>query len=320
MNPTLKQLEAFHWTLKLGSFQAAAVRLHTTQSAISKRIAELEAIFDTELFDRSRRKTHATQRGHMLARSAEEMLALNQKMLASMDALAGYQGVFRFGATELIGQTWLPKLVRRIKDDYPAVDIELDVDLGGTLYERLVRGLIDLALIPGPLWGKQFEAMPLKSLECSWMASPSLGVPRKVLSAEEISAFPMLSKASQSGITQIYSSWFQQNGFVGQRTVMTNSFAALGELTMAGLGISQLPTLYYREQVRQGRLVKLRSSPPLPLVKYFAVYRKESVGTLAEAVGRLAQALCDFNPPADDLASKRNEPRPSLATRPASRT
>lgn len=297
MNPTLKQLEAFHWAVRLGSFQAAAIRLHTTQSAISKRIAELEAIFDEKLFDRSRRRPQATPKGNVLARSAEEMLALNQKMLAGMDGLAGYQGVFRFGATELIGQTWLPRLVHRIKDAYPAVDIELDVDLGGTLFERLARGLIDLALIPGPLWGKQFEALPLRILECSWMASPALGVPRRVLSAEELSGYPVLSKSAQSGITQLYSTWFQQNGFVGQRTVMTNSFAALGELTMAGLGISQLPNQYYREQVRQGRLVRIRSSPALPHVKYFAVYRRESAGTLAERIGRLAQAACDFRHP-----------------------
>ena len=297
MNPTLKQLEAFHWTLKLGSFQAAALSLHTTQSAVSKRIAELEGIFGAELFDRSKRRAKPTQKGNMLARSAEEMLTLNERMISGMGAPATFHGVLRFGATELIGQTWLRSLVQRIKDEYPAVDIELDVDLGGTLFERLSRGLIDLALIPGPLWGKQFEAIQLKSLECSWMASPALGVPRRVLSAEELSAYPMLSKAEESGITQLYDSWFQQHGFVARRTVMTNSFATLGELTMAGLGISQLPTLYYREQVRQGKLVKLKSSPPLPLVKYFAVYRRESTGTLAEAVGQLAQEACDFGLP-----------------------
>ena len=297
MNPTLKQLEAFHWTLKLGSFQAAASRLHTTQSAISKRIGELETIFGAELFDRSRRQARATQKGHVLARSVEEMLALNQKMLTAMDAPTGYGGVFRLGATELISLTWLPQLVRSIKAAYPAVDIELDVDLGGAVFERLSRGLLDLALIPGPLWGKQFQALPLQSLDCSWMASSTLRVPRKVLSATEISAYPMLSKSTQSAITQLYSGWLQQNGLVGQQAVTTNSFAALAELTMAGLGISQLPILYYSEQIRLGRLVKLRTSPPVPSVKYFAVYRREAAGTLVDLVARLAQEHCDFRRP-----------------------
>ena len=39
---TLKQLEALYWCAKLQSFASAANRLHTSQSAISKRISELE--------------------------------------------------------------------------------------------------------------------------------------------------------------------------------------------------------------------------------------------------------------------------------------
>ena len=49
---TIKQVEAFYWTVKLGTFTAAAERLHTTQSAITKRIQEIESTFEIALFDR----------------------------------------------------------------------------------------------------------------------------------------------------------------------------------------------------------------------------------------------------------------------------
>lgn len=39
---TLKQIEAFYWAANLGSFSIAALRLHVTQSSLSKRIVELE--------------------------------------------------------------------------------------------------------------------------------------------------------------------------------------------------------------------------------------------------------------------------------------
>ena len=51
MKPTIKQLEALYWAGKLGSFQAAAAHLHTSQSAIAKRIAELREIFQVRLID-----------------------------------------------------------------------------------------------------------------------------------------------------------------------------------------------------------------------------------------------------------------------------
>ena len=39
---TLRQLLALHWIERLGTFERAAEHLNTTQSAISKRVQELE--------------------------------------------------------------------------------------------------------------------------------------------------------------------------------------------------------------------------------------------------------------------------------------
>src|SRR6185437_2713914 len=66
---TLKQVEALYWIAELGSFEAAALRLNTTQSAISKRIQELESRFDLEIFDRSRRTACLTPKGEEILQS-----------------------------------------------------------------------------------------------------------------------------------------------------------------------------------------------------------------------------------------------------------
>ena len=63
MNFTFKQLEAFLFSAKLQSFSAAAVKLHTTQSAISKRLAELEESLGGPLL-------HRTSHGLELAQAA----------------------------------------------------------------------------------------------------------------------------------------------------------------------------------------------------------------------------------------------------------
>lgn len=59
---TFKQMEALYWIVQLGSFDAAATRLNTTQSAISKRIQELERAFDLTVFDRAHRSARLTDR------------------------------------------------------------------------------------------------------------------------------------------------------------------------------------------------------------------------------------------------------------------
>jgi DNA-binding transcriptional LysR family regulator len=62
----------------------------------------------------------------------------------------------------------------------------------------------------------------------------------------------------------------------------------------AGIGIGQLPVQYYAEGLRSGRLVKLRVTPALPNVKYFAVYRRSPAHKLAPALAKLAKAECNF--------------------------
>ena len=58
MNITLKQIEAFYWTVQLRNLTRAAERLSTSQPAMSARIAELEQALGLKLF--LRRATRPT--------------------------------------------------------------------------------------------------------------------------------------------------------------------------------------------------------------------------------------------------------------------
>lgn len=49
---TVKQMEALYWITNLGTFEKAALRLNTSQSAISKRVQELEGLTGITVFDR----------------------------------------------------------------------------------------------------------------------------------------------------------------------------------------------------------------------------------------------------------------------------
>lgn len=294
MLPNLKQLEALHWAAQLGSFQAAANRLHTTQSAVSKRIAELEATVGRPLFDRSRRTSQLTPAGQRLAAGAQEMLEMGNRLLSELSEPEDYEGVFRVGATDLIGMSWLPRFMRRVQQTYPRVLLEIDVDTGGHLLEKLGQGRYDLALVPGPMWGRLFEDVPLRTLERSWMASPSLGMPRRALTVQELARYPLVSQYADTIHARLQSAWFARAGVPMQANVLANSFAVVGELVQAGAGIAQLPVRFYQEALRAGRLVKLRVTPELPNVKYFAVRRRTSPHRLAESLAKMAKAECDF--------------------------
>jgi DNA-binding transcriptional LysR family regulator len=295
MNANIKQLEALYWAGRLGSFQAAANRLHTTQSAISKRIAELESALGRKLFDRTRRNAQLTPAGERVAQGAEQMLTIARQLLEEVTEPEEYQATFRLAATELIGLTWLPPLLKRIHTEHPRVRVEVEIHGGGVLLDQLNRGRYDLALLPGPMWGRIYEALPMQTLERQWMASPKMRVPARVLTVEELSAYPIASQYPDAIHAQLQSAWFHRAGYPLRNMVLAHSFTVLGELARAGVAIAQLPVGFYAAQLRRKELVPVQVTPELPGVQYFAVYRRGSAHRLAAQLARMAQEACDFS-------------------------
>jgi len=76
----LRFVEAFIVVTRLKSFRAAADKLHTTQPAISSRIAALEEELGVKLFERNSRAVTLTPQGSALLPLAESMLVLQQQM------------------------------------------------------------------------------------------------------------------------------------------------------------------------------------------------------------------------------------------------
>src|SRR3569832_158281 len=126
---TLKQLEAFYWAAKLGTFAIAADRLHVTQSSLSKRVAELEADLGQTLFDRSSRRAALTRAGEILLEKAAQMLEFEREIRASLEYQQQVRGTCRFGLSELVATTWFPSLAARVDQEYGALTLEPQVGL-----------------------------------------------------------------------------------------------------------------------------------------------------------------------------------------------
>lgn len=295
MNANFKQLEALYWAGRLGSFQAAANRLHTTQSAISKRIAELEELMGRQLFDRSRRTAQLTPAGEQASVGAEQMLAIARRLFEEPGDPEEYQAIFRLAATELTAMTWLTSLLNVLRKKYPKLKLEVEIHEGGVLLEHLNRGRYDLALLPGPMWGKIFEALPMKTLERAWMASPSMNIPQLKLTVEELSRYPIGSQYADTIHSRLQTAWFARAGFPPRNYITAHSFTAIGELTVAGEVVSQLPVGFYSEHLKSKRLVKIQVEPELPNVQYFAVYRKATAHRLTPEIAQIAQKACSFS-------------------------
>jgi LysR family transcriptional regulator of gallate degradation len=72
--PNLRHLQAFLEVVALGGINAAAVKMHLTQSAVTQAIAAIERHFDVALFTRSSTGMHPTAAGKTCAERVERAL------------------------------------------------------------------------------------------------------------------------------------------------------------------------------------------------------------------------------------------------------
>ena len=80
MRITLRQIEAFYWTARLGSIHGAANHLNFSQPAISSRIKELESALNLELFLRKNQRVQLTAAGRNALAHAERVLNAGREL------------------------------------------------------------------------------------------------------------------------------------------------------------------------------------------------------------------------------------------------
>lgn len=292
---TFKQVEALFWIVELGSFEAAASKLNASQSAISKRIQELESTFDLEVFDRNRRSARLTEKGEELYVYAKELLERRDVIVERVSAKEVLVRRLRLGVTELTALTWLPKLIAAIKREYPKVIVEAEVDLSSVLRERLAEDSIDFIVVPGAALSEAYVSRHLASVPNSWMCAPELVPQGMPIPLAEISQFPLLTQGNASGTGMVYGRFLQDQGVHIRKVLSSNNLIAQIGLTVSGLGISYLPTACMQQLVAKKILGVIQTNPPLPPVEYSAVYRSDRPYSLTREVARLAEECCDFS-------------------------
>jgi DNA-binding transcriptional LysR family regulator len=291
---TLKHLEALYWVWRLGSFTAAAERLHSTQSAISMRIRDLEEALGQELFDRTARAARLTTKGQELVGYAERVMELMAEIKARIGDPTIVSGIVRIGVTEYVALTWLPDLVRELNARFPRVTLEMNVDLTLSLLDKLRGGEIDLAMLPGPIVQPGLRNISLGFVEFAWMASPALKIPDRSLTPRDLDNWPILTLSKTSNLYAQLERWFEESGAVGRRTDTCNSLSVLASWTISGLGIGYLPIEHFGRDIRAGRLRMVDVTPKLPDLEYVAALDRRHPQPLAQSVAELAVTVSTF--------------------------
>ena len=127
------------------SFTQAARRLGLRQSTVSQHVRRLEEATGRRLFTRDTHSVELTEDGEAMLGFARRILAVHEQASAFFTGTR-LRGRLRFGASEDFVLTRLPEILEGFRYDHPEVDLELTVELSGTLHEQLAAGKLDLVL------------------------------------------------------------------------------------------------------------------------------------------------------------------------------
>lgn len=290
---TFKQIEALYWVVELGGFAKAADKLNTTQSAITKRIKELEAEFDVQIFDRTQKKAIITQKGQEILDMASDLLSRRDTMLLRLKSYHTFTGTLRLGITEITSMTWLPDLIRLLKTYFPQLKVVPILGMAAELQKNLQEARLDMAFLHGNLRGPSLDAEPLGTLKFSWMGSPELISAEQIYTPEDISKMHLIRQDQESGLNSIYDEWLKP--YSAEQNLFTiNSLLAMAGLTVAGFGVACLPTDYFHNLVREKKLIVAQTTKPTPQSLYCSMYMKNMNSMLYQEIAHLARECCNF--------------------------
>ena len=143
----LIDLEAFVSVVDHGSIVAAASHLHLTQSAVTRRIQNLEESLGTSLLDRQTRPMLPTRAGQETYEFAKPVLNSVSDLKAGVMEGGEPSGDFRFGMSRSLGDLAIGSPIRCLRADLPKVRIQAFVQWSGVLLDRLATRALDCAVV-----------------------------------------------------------------------------------------------------------------------------------------------------------------------------
>lgn len=203
MEPDLRQLRhvaaVAHWR----SFTKAAESLGISQPALSRSVAAFEQACKARIFDRVPSGVEPTKFGAAIIADIEAILAQAGRLVRDLAArVAAISGSINLGFGPLVAGLLLPRLLTRVADERPKLEINTMIDNASRLLDALGRGQIELALLARTVVPEaaNLTVESIGSYRLSYIARVDHPLVRAgTVTPEEIEAYPIASGTPPDG-------------------------------------------------------------------------------------------------------------------------
>ncbi|CAA0102679.1 HTH-type transcriptional regulator DmlR [BD1-7 clade bacterium] len=254
----LNDVAAFVCVVQTGSFTAAAERLNTSKSVISKYITRLEARLGVKLLARTTRRLTLTEIGEIFYEGAQQGLEAIDSAEEAVSFLQGDpRGTIKINAPLSFGALHIAPALKEFIHRYPEMQVDLRFE---DRKVDMIKGGFDLTVrITHQLEGNLI-ARRIAPCHHVLVAAQSYltkhGTPKEPedLKAHNVVTYQYQESPWEWEFTVAKS---EPKRVTVSGSVQMNNSLAIREAVLAGVGISRMPTFAVGEDIKSGRLIQL---------------------------------------------------------------
>lgn len=292
-----RRLQVFHTVAGVLSFTKAAELLNMTQPAVTHQIRQLEADFNTRLFDRENNRISLTRSGEEVLRFADQIIALYGEMHESVKSITGdTSGLVTLGASTTIAEYMLPDLLGGFQKQFPDVQVRLRVANTDAVVAMVADNTIDLGIVEGQVTNQYLKVEDCQADELRVIVPPDHPLASQShVRPEQLLNFPFVFREEGSGTRSVIARFLEAHGLdehqLNQPFELGSTEAIKGAV-QAGMGISIVSAAALVKEEKLGLLVSIPTNPPVLRTFYFVRQRQKFRTHLMDELFQFAQQYC----------------------------
>jgi len=261
-----KQLQVFLAVCGAGSLSKAAVDLDVTQPLITRTIRGLEEELGVELFHRNGRGVVLSEAGTLLKAYADEII---ERMRLATNAVASLKaspkGRLVLGVPPSVGTVLTVPLVKKIRNEFPNVALQVIEGFSGHILEWLLAGRIDAAVLYNSPNHPSVLSEPLADDEL-FLIGPTFGEGRPPPGQVDFDVFaqlPMILPSRPHGLRRLIDQLLADRGIYPRVEMELEAMPSTMLLVEEGAGYTVLPYASVHLLVETARLAVWPFTPPI---------------------------------------------------------
>lgn len=281
MNINYELYKIFYVVANCGNITKASQELLLSQPAVTKQIKQLEDQLGGELFIRTKRGVILTENGREIYHYIKQGLDSFSNAEAVFSNLKELNnGHLRIGISTTLAKIFLMPYLEKFHKMYPNIIISLLTDPSTLLRKQLKEGRIDFLISKEEeIEEEDLCVTRLGVLHHTFIASPKTysDLKDKVIPLKKIGEYPMLLQKSPS----ISRKWFDQickeNKIHIHSSFEIASSHLLEDFVKIGLGIGLASKEYVQNDIDNGELLEIKTTPPFPEKPFALITLKNTI-------------------------------------------